>query len=231
MRSAIEHSFASRAQDAGQDGGHDRREGEAGRARDGEAGVRGIDDAEGGAVRLGGAVRASDLAFGLVGWPLSTKVTTGKGRELHLRGAADVVGVLMGDPEEIDRRVVQVGAELREESPVLGGARVAALGAAWAVAGVDEDVPSVGEIHERRERLADVVEVDSQAAVGGVSPRRARELQLRSSGGHLAAGGRAGGESAGTARPEPERALHLRRGRDSNPRCAVSPSALSKRVP
>jgi hypothetical protein len=82
----------------------------------------------------------------------------------HLGRPADVVAVLVGDPQEVDGRRVKVSPELGEQVPIGRRAHVAATRAPRAVPGVDEDVATVREVDENGERLVDVVEVDDELA-------------------------------------------------------------------
>jgi hypothetical protein len=82
--------------------------------------------------------------------------------------APDGIGVLMRDPEQVDRPTPKIRSQLAHEVRV--GARTdgAAAGPLRRVPRVHEDVPTVGQIHERGEGLAHVVEVDPEppAATG-----------------------------------------------------------------
>jgi hypothetical protein len=83
-------------------------------------------------------------------------------RREHLGSAADVVRVLVRDPQEVDGGAVEVGAELGEEVSVGRRADVAAARTPGAVPRVHEDVATVGEVDEDGERLVNVVEVDDE---------------------------------------------------------------------
>lgn len=74
-----------------------------------------------------------------------------------IEGAADVIGVRVGDPQKVDRGVAQIAGEPGHHPAVPLLARRTALGARRRLAGVDQDVLAVGQCNERGKRLARVV--------------------------------------------------------------------------
>lgn len=92
-----------------------------------------------------------------------------------------MIGVLVGNPKQVDRRSTQVGLELFDEVSPGRFARVAATGAVGPVAGVDEDVSPVREIDECGESFADVEEMNGHApaAAAGCRGRRGRTGKRR----------------------------------------------------
>jgi hypothetical protein len=74
----------------------------------------------------------------------------------HGLGAPDVVRMLMGDPEKIDRGVTKFGCQ------GVHHVLVRSLGPRPRVARDHQDVLATGEIHENRESLSDVDEVDGE---------------------------------------------------------------------
>ncbi len=76
----------------------------------------------------------------------------------HVLCTTEVIGMLMGDPKEIDGTRPEVASQRGHQVAVLLAA-VVALRAAGVVASVDQDVSPIREIDERRERLPHVVEV------------------------------------------------------------------------
>ena len=118
----------------------------------------------------GRAVRSANFALPRV--PAIVGVSIDGKRAEDLRRAANVVGVLVGDPKEIERRSTQIAAQASDQPPVLGFTNAAAPGARWAVARVDQNVASVREIHQRGEALTHIVEVHSETML---ARRRIRE--------------------------------------------------------
>ena len=68
--------------------------------------------------------------------------------------------MLVGNPDEIDGCAVEIAREAGEEVVVRCRANVPAVGAPRIVAGIHQDVTSVGQVNEDCERLVHVVEVD-----------------------------------------------------------------------
>jgi hypothetical protein len=79
---------------------------------------------------------------------------------------ADVIGVRVGDPEDVDRGAGQIGAEPVEQVMLGDAADVAAAAAMGRVAGVEEEVVAARKVDEGREALRDIVEVDDELPPG-----------------------------------------------------------------
>ena len=133
----------------------------------------------------------------------------------HLGRAADVVRVLVGDPEHVDRRAAEVGLQPVEQVGVGSRAHVAAPLAAWLVGGVDKDVTAVGQVDQHGQGLPHVVEVQGHGA-----PRGARDVgRARGARGRGRGGGRAHGPrgKAGLGqRRRPRAGEREQKPRDSN---------------
>jgi hypothetical protein len=115
-----------------------------------------IDDADGRAPIARGAPGPHDLCATRIA-PV-VDVRTHRDRVDDLRHSADVVRVLVRDPEQVDGRPTQVLAQPSDEVTVCPIAALAAPGASWSIARIDEEVLSAGEIDEDGESLPDVVE-------------------------------------------------------------------------